>query len=63
MRSWRSRVPPGRDPGPASRCTGPVPGGEWVYRLDTLNVAYGPVAPDAFLSVPARYIKELASLR
>jgi hypothetical protein len=38
-------------------------GGEWHYRLDTLNLAYGLAATDAFLSDPPRYVDERASLR
>lgn len=33
-------------------------GGQWYYRLDTFNVAYGPVLPDAFLAEPSRVIDE-----
>ncbi|MDT0546350.1 MULTISPECIES: hypothetical protein [Streptomyces] len=38
-------------------------GGEWSYRLDTLNVAYGPAAPDVFLGSPTRRVDERAYLR
>lgn len=38
-------------------------GGEWAYRLDTLNIVHGPARPDLFLGTPTRYVNELASLR
>jgi hypothetical protein len=38
-------------------------GGEWTYRLDTLNIAYGPAQPDLFLTPPTHYVNELAPLR
>jgi hypothetical protein len=38
-------------------------GGAWSYRLDTLNLAYGPTSVDAFTGVPSRYIDERAHLR
>jgi hypothetical protein len=38
-------------------------GGEWTYRSDTLNLAYGPTATDTFLGDPTRYVDERASLR
>jgi hypothetical protein len=38
-------------------------GGEWTYRLDTLNVAHGPVPADVFLGTPSRRVSELATLR
>jgi hypothetical protein len=38
-------------------------GGEWYYRLDTLNLAYGPAATDIFLGEPTRYVDERAHLR
>jgi hypothetical protein len=38
-------------------------GGEWTYRLDTLNVANGVIFPNQFLATPPRHINELASLR
>jgi hypothetical protein len=44
------------------RFTGPH-GGEWTYRLDTLNIAYGPAPVDLFLDAPTHYINELAPLR
>ncbi|MFE1443640.1 hypothetical protein [Streptomyces sp. NPDC058739] len=44
------------------RFTGPC-GGEWTYRLDTLNIAHGHARPDLFLGTPTRYVNELASLR
>jgi hypothetical protein len=37
--------------------------GEWSYRLDTLNLAYGPVGRAAFLGEPTRHIDERAHLR
>jgi len=37
--------------------------GEWTYRLDTPNVAHGPVSADMFLGTPTHHIKELAPLR
>ncbi|MCG3752330.1 hypothetical protein [Amycolatopsis sp. Poz14] len=37
--------------------------GEWHYRLDTLNVAYGPVSPELFLSTPTYLVDELGILR
>ncbi|GAA1031048.1 MULTISPECIES: hypothetical protein [Amycolatopsis] len=37
--------------------------GNWHYRLDTLNVAYGPVSPDLFLGTPTHTIEELGFLR
>jgi hypothetical protein len=38
-------------------------GGDWTYRLETMNVAYGPVTADIFLGTPSYEVKELASLR
>ncbi|MGI8335719.1 hypothetical protein ACRYCC_37705 [Actinomadura scrupuli] len=38
-------------------------GQEWNYRLDTLNLAYGPVDSGAFLGEPGRHIDERARLR
>ncbi|MEU3406558.1 hypothetical protein ABZ766_21830 [Streptomyces sp. NPDC006670] len=38
-------------------------GGEWTYRLDTLNIVHGPARPDLFLGTPTRHVDELASLR
>ncbi|WP_326797038.1 hypothetical protein [Streptomyces sp. NBC_01808] len=38
-------------------------GDEWTYRLDTLNIAYGPTATDLFLSTPTHSVDELATLR
>ncbi|MGV9300350.1 hypothetical protein [Amycolatopsis sp. NPDC003676] len=35
---------------------------DWRYRLDTLNIAYGPVSPDQFLGTPTHVIDELATL-
>jgi hypothetical protein len=43
----------------------PVAGtsGDWIYRLDTLNIAYGPAPTDIFLGEPTRHVDELAALR
>ncbi|WP_203900320.1 hypothetical protein [Virgisporangium aliadipatigenens] len=38
-------------------------GGAWSYRLDTLNLAYGPVAAEAFLGDPTHHVDERAALR
>ena len=38
-------------------------GGEWTYRLDTLNVAHGPAPADLFLGSPSHRVSELAALR
>lgn len=38
-------------------------GGEWHYRLDAFNVAYGPVAADVFTGNPDRRIDERSWLR
>jgi hypothetical protein len=38
-------------------------GGDWSYRLDTLNLACGPVPADTFLGEPTRYVDERAYLR
>ncbi|MGW1727980.1 hypothetical protein ACWCQK_34360 [Streptomyces sp. NPDC002306] len=38
-------------------------GGEWTYRLDTLNIAHGPARLDLFLGTPTHQVNELASLR
>jgi hypothetical protein len=38
-------------------------GGEWSYRLDTLNLVYGPAAVDVFTGSPWRYVDERAQLR
>jgi hypothetical protein len=38
-------------------------GGEWTYRLDTLNVAHGPAPVNLFLGPPSRRVSELATLR
>lgn len=38
-------------------------GGEWHYRLDTFNVAYGPVVVDVFTGCPDRRIDERSWLR
>ena len=35
----------------------------WSYRLDTLNLAYGPVSSDIFTGVPTLHVDERASLR
>ncbi|MEV6998526.1 hypothetical protein AB0N62_12645 [Streptomyces sp. NPDC093982] len=37
--------------------------GAWSYRLETLNILYGPAMPDVFLGVPARRVDERRSLR
>jgi hypothetical protein len=38
--------------------------GEWSYRLETLNLVYGPAdSRDLFLGDPTYYVSELASLR
>jgi hypothetical protein len=37
--------------------------GAWFYRTDTLNLAHGPVHPDAFLGQPTRLVDERARLR
>ncbi|UGT44035.1 hypothetical protein LTV02_11900 [Nocardia yamanashiensis] len=36
--------------------------GPWYYRLDTLNVAYGPVTANVFLGTPSRFVDERAQL-
>jgi hypothetical protein len=36
---------------------------EWTYRLDTLNLAYGPTAADVFTGDPTRYVDERGPLR
>jgi hypothetical protein len=38
-------------------------GGAWSYRLDTLNLAYGPSPVDVFTGIPSRYADERAYLR
>lgn len=38
-------------------------GGEWTYRLDTLNIANGPGPTNLFLGAPDHYVTELAALR
>lgn len=38
-------------------------GGAWSYRLDTLNLAYGPTDVAAFTGTPSRYVDERAHLR
>lgn len=35
---------------------------EWTYRLDTLNIAYGPTQADLFLGTPTHHVDELATL-
>lgn len=35
----------------------------WSYRLDTLNLAYGPVLSDVFTGTPTLHVDERASLR
>lgn len=42
---------------PASR------GGAWSYRLDTLNLAYGPATMDVFTGNPTRHVDERGILR
>jgi hypothetical protein len=37
-------------------------GGEWTYRLDTLNIANGPGPTNLFLGAPDHYVTELAAL-
>ncbi|MCM6775269.1 hypothetical protein NDR87_16685 [Nocardia sp. CDC159] len=36
--------------------------GPWYYRLDTLNLAYGPVTADSFLGTPTRLVDERVQL-
>ncbi|GAA0910110.1 hypothetical protein GCM10009557_84620 [Virgisporangium ochraceum] len=38
-------------------------GGAWSYRLDTLNLAYGPAGPDLFAGTPTRLVDERTALR
>ncbi|WP_218106513.1 hypothetical protein [Micromonospora pallida] len=38
-------------------------GGDWFYRLDTLNIAHGPAPVDLFLTEPHRVVDERAHLR
>jgi hypothetical protein len=38
-------------------------GAEWSYRLDTLNIAHGPVSVDAFLHEPHHLVDERGFLR
>jgi hypothetical protein len=39
-------------------------GGDWTYRLDTLNLVHGrPGSRDLFLGKPSYYVNELGSLR
>jgi hypothetical protein len=38
-------------------------GGEWTYRLDTLNILHGAAPADLFLGLPTHHINELALLR
>jgi hypothetical protein len=37
--------------------------GEWTYRQDTLNLAYGKVSANIFQGTPARHVDERAPLR
>ncbi|MGI5524764.1 hypothetical protein ACQEUX_28050 [Micromonospora sp. CA-259024] len=37
-------------------------GGAWRYRLDTLNIAHGPVPVGCFLGEPPRFIDERAQI-
>ncbi|MFI8281232.1 hypothetical protein ACIGBH_41570 [Streptomyces sp. NPDC085929] len=38
-------------------------GDAWTYRLDTLNIAYGPASTDLFMGTPTHHVNELAALR
>ncbi|MGW1613321.1 hypothetical protein ACWCQZ_28605 [Streptomyces sp. NPDC002285] len=38
-------------------------GRDWSYRLETLNIAFGPAAPDVFLREPTRCVDERRALR
>lgn len=38
-------------------------GGDWTYRLDTLNLAYGQVAANTFLGAPTHSVDERGPLR
>jgi hypothetical protein len=38
-------------------------GGEWTYRLETLNIGYGPALADLFLGTPTHHVDELGTLR
>jgi hypothetical protein len=38
-------------------------GGAWSYRLETLNLLYGPASTDVFTGEPSRLVDERASLR
>lgn len=38
-------------------------GNDWSYRLDTVNVALAPAAPDLFLGPPTRHVDERIRLR
>jgi hypothetical protein len=38
-------------------------GGDWTYRLDTLNIANGPAPTDLFLGTPTHHVDERAALR
>ncbi|RZS37643.1 hypothetical protein EV193_105201 [Herbihabitans rhizosphaerae] len=36
---------------------------DWTYRLDTLNVGYGPAREDLFLGDPTHHVDERGTLR
>lgn len=36
---------------------------DWSYWMDTVNIAYGPVGADEFLSAPTAHVDERGSLR
>ncbi|GIG63335.1 hypothetical protein Lfu02_77070 [Longispora fulva] len=38
-------------------------GADWSYRLETLNLAFGPVVPATFLGSPSRLVDERGHLR
>jgi len=38
-------------------------GGDWSYRLDTLNLAYGATSADVFMANPTRFVDERGLLR
>ncbi|MEU6602543.1 hypothetical protein [Streptomyces flaveolus] len=35
---------------------------DWTYRLDTLNIAFGPAPTNLFLGTPTHHVDELAAL-
>jgi hypothetical protein len=45
------------------RFAGGTRGDQWTYRFDTFNIAYGEVAADLFMGVPARHVDERTLLR